>query len=231
MSTGTELSALFTVYMHNDASLTAANKLTYLNLGLKRIVRDAPSTFRQKEATITTADGTQEYSLASDFYLMSAMWLQSTGKKLTPMLTAEFIDNVERIPTIPEGPPEEYIIMGFDESQDTPAWRVRFDKTCDDIYSVEYWYNPMPSAITADVEPSISLMGFDELLLWASAMIALQPKDPAGHQIARGNYLENLKEWQTYRASRPDYTPVLRPASEEYYSGTKFPLTPHYPIG
>jgi hypothetical protein len=229
MSTGTELSALFSVYMHNDAALTAANKLTYLNLGLKRILRDAPSTFRLKEATITTADGTQEYSLASDFYLMAAMWLQSTGRKLSPMLAGEFIDTVERMPTIPEGPPEEYIIMGYDESQDTPAWRVRFDKTCDAIYSVEYWYNPVPTAITADATPAISSMGFDELLLWAAVMIALQPKDPDGHQIARGNYLENLAEWKAYRTSRPDYVPVLRPASEEYATSTRFPLTPHYP--
>lgn len=228
MSTGTELSTLLTTYLHNDVSLTAASKLIYLNLGLKKIVRDAPLTFRKKEATLTltTALG-REYSLASDFYLMLAVWYSETGTKLQPTLTAEWIEGVERMTTIASGPPEEYIVLGYDESQDTPAWRVKFDKTPDDEYEITYWYTPMPSAITADATPAISSMGFDEMLLWASASIALQPKDPQGHQIAHQNYRDNLKQWFEYRAMSPDYTPILRPGSENYKSA--FPLPPNFP--
>jgi hypothetical protein len=232
MSTGTELAALLTTYLHNDVSFTTANKLTYLNLGLKRIVRDSPLTFRKKEATLSlTAVAGREYSLASDFYVMLAIWHQTTGNKLSPCLTSEFIEGVERLPTIPSGPPLEYTILGFDESVETPAWRIRFDKTPDASYTVTYWYTPMPTAISADVTPGISTMGFDELLLWAAAMIALQPKDPDGHMTAKQNYGENLAAWDSYRAMGPDYTPMLRPASEDYSSKSQFPLGPNFPGG
>ena len=227
MSTGTELSTLLTTYLHNDVALTAANKLTYLNLGLKKIVRDAPMTFRRKEGTLTLNTSDREYSLATDFYIMLGIWHQANGKKLQPTLTAEWIEGIERQVTIASGPPEEYIVLGYDESQDTPAWRIKFDKTPDSAYTITYWYTPMPAAITADATPAISSMGFDEMLLWASATIALQPKDPQGHQIAFQNYRDNLRQWFEYRAMSPDYTPMLRPASQDDRS--MFPLPPNYP--
>lgn len=230
MSTGTELSALLTTYLHNDASFTAANKLTYLNLGLQRIMRDAPDCLMKKQAELSlSAAAGRDYSLASDFYQMSAVWLQTTGVKLTPLLTSEFIDTVERLPTTPTGPPEEYIILGFDESQETPAWRIRFDKTPDDDYTVTYWYRQAWKAITADATPGLSTMGYDELLLWAATMIALQPKDPEGYMTAKQSYAENLVKYQTANPMGPDYTPVLRPASYEY-GPRGLRLDEHFPI-
>jgi len=227
MSTGTELSTLLTTYLHNDVSLTAATKLIYLNLGLKKIVKDAPLTFRKKEGTLTLTTAGREYSLESDFYVMLGMWHQASGRKLQPTLAAEWIEDIERQVTIASGPPQEYIILGFDDSQDTPAWRVKFDKTPDSTYTVKYWYTPMPAAITAGATPAISSMGFDEMLLWASATIALQPKDPQGHLVAFQNYQNNLKQWFEYRSMGPDYTPILRPASEDFKSS--FPLPSNYP--
>lgn len=224
MSTGTELSTLLTTYLHNDVSLTAATKLIYLNLGLKKILRDAPLTFYKKEETLNlTAVAGREYDLESDFYLMVAMWETTTGRKLAPTLTAEWIEGIERLTTVPSGPPEQYIILGFDESETAPAWRIRFDKTPDDSYTVTYWYIPMPEAITADATPAISSMGFDELLLWSSTCVALQPKDPQGHQIAYQNYRDNLSKWFEYRAMSPDYTPRLRSWDDEYRPGLRLP--------
>ena len=229
MSTGTELSALLATNLHNDASFTAANKLTYLNLAVKRIMRDAPERFRKKEASLAITAAAREYSLATDFFMISSIWLQTTGHKLTPMLPGEFVDQVERIPTTPTGSPEEYIILGFDESQDTPAYRIRFDKTPDGNYTLTYWYYPMPAAITADATPALSTMGYDEMIVAAATMIALQPKDPEGSAIAKQAYLEILREFRAFNPMGPDYTPVQRPNSFEY--GKPGPALPsNYPV-
>lgn len=198
MSTGTELSALLKTFIHSDADFSAADLLLYLNLGQKRIIRDAPSVLRKKQATLAITSDSREYSLASDFYQMVSLWIKTVGIKLSPMAPGEFIEYVERMPSIPSGYPEGYIILGYDESQETPAWRIRFDRTPDTDYTVYYWYHYFPATITADATPLLSSMGFDELLLWSSAMIALQPKDPEGHKSARTNYLANLSEFRAY---------------------------------
>ena len=214
MTTGTELSTLLTTYLHNDVSLSAADKLLYLNLGQKRIVRDAPTVLRKKSGTLSiSVAGDREYSLASDFYMMSAVWIKSVGIKLFPMGPSEFIDDVERMPTIASSYPTGYIILGYDESQDTPSWRIKFNKTPDTDYTVYYWYYYFPPVITAGSTPVISSIGYDELLLWASAMIALQPKDPEGFKIAYANYQANLESFSSYIPVSPDYTPVLREES------------------
>lgn len=211
MTTGTELSTLLTTYLHNDVSLSAADKLLYLNLGQKRIVRDAPTVLRKKSATLSiSVAGDREYSLASDFYMMSAVWIKSVGIKLFPIGPSEFIDDVERMPTIASSYPTGYIILGYDESQDTPAWRIRFNKTPDTDYTVYYWYYYFPPVITAGSTPVISSIGYDELLLWAAAMIALQPKDPEGFKLAAANYRMNLESFSSYIPVSPDYTPQLR---------------------
>jgi len=211
MTTGTELSTLLTTYLHNDVSLSAADKLLYLNLGQKRIVRDAPTVLRKKLASLSiSVAGDREYSLASDFYMMAGVWIKSVGIKLFPMGQSEFIDDVERMPTIASSHPTGYIILGYDESQDTPAWRIRFNKTPDGDYTVYYWYYYFPPVITAGSTPVISSIGYDELLLWASAMIALQPKDPEGFNLAAANYAANLQAFSSYIPVSPDYTPQLR---------------------
>ena len=224
--TGTQLSTLFTTYMHEDILLSTQNKLDYLTLGQERIVRDAPTILAKKEATITTVASTQEYSLASDFYKMHAIWLQANGWKLYPIPAAEFIETVERIPTIPSGPPTGYTILGYDTTIGTPAMRLRFNYNPDAAYSIEYWYHYMPAAITGSATPAISAMGFTELLLWAAVMIALQPKDPQGHAQAAANYERNLEQFMSYRPMAPDYTPTLRAGDG---ARTRFPLGPHYP--
>ena len=229
MTTGTALSALLDDYVHNDIRLTAANKLTYLTLGQQRIVRDSPTSIFVKQATIsvTVAIG-REYSLASDFHMMQAIWLQTQGWKLDPMGDAEFIETVERIPTIPSGPPRMYTILGFDESQGTPAFRIRFDYTPDASYTVTYWYYYMPGTLTGSATPALSAMGFDELLLWATAMIILQQKDPTGYASAVQQYQACLDTFKSYRPMGPDYTPLFRPQSNDYRPRVGW-LGPHFP--
>ena len=154
MFTGTELSALLLTYLRNDASLSAADKLTLLTLGQNRIIRDAPSVLRQKSGTLSlTIVAGREYSLASDFFMMTGVYLQEVGYKLEPMLFNEWLETVERLPSIPSGPPTRYTILGFDESQVTPRWRIRFKYIPDGSYTINYWYHQMPADITADATP------------------------------------------------------------------------------
>ena len=227
MSTGTELSTLLTTYLHNDVGISSADKLIYLNLGVKRILRDAPECFLKKEATLAIDSSKRTYSLATDFYMMYGVWLQAVGTKLQPVLAGEWIDTVERIVTIPSGPPLRYTILGFDESLQTPAWQIRIDKTPDANYTLNYWYFPVPVTITGSSTPGLSAMGFDELICWAAAMIALQPKDPEGHQLAKQNYVENLMAFREFRAMGPDYTPVFRLGFSE--GGSNLTLGDHFP--
>ena len=226
MTTGTNLAILLNSYLHNDISFSSTDRLTYLTLGQQRIVRDEPTKLATKEATITTAAGTREYSLATDFYMMQGIWLQANGWKLDPYLDAEFIETVERIPTIPSGPPTGYTVLGYDETIGTPAFRIRFNYNPDDIYAIKYWYYYMPAAVSS-ATPAISAMGFDELLLWAATMIALQPKDPEGSATAMQNYLLCLDAFRSYRPMGPDYHPTFRAKSQD--QRPRSPLGPHYP--
>lgn len=94
-------------------------------------------------------------------------------------------------------------------------YRIRFNYTPDDDYTVKAWYYYMPADVTADVVPVVSAIGFTECLLWAAAMIALQPKDPEGYATAAANYERAMQDFRAYRPAAPDYTPVLRPMSND----------------
>ena len=227
--TGTGLSSLLLTYLRNDASLSASDLLLLLNLGQKRIIRDAPYILRQKSGTLSLVNPTREYSLASDFYMMTGIYLQSTGKKIEAVLANEWLETVERLPTIPSGPPTQYTILGFDESQGSPAWRIIFNYIPSSDLTVTYWYRQMPSDITADSIPVISSMGFDELLLWASALVGLEPRDPAGANNARMFYAENLASFREYRPMAMDYKPTLR--SDYPIGGSTLRLPTEFPAG
>jgi hypothetical protein len=229
---GSQLSTLLTTYLHNDVSISAADKLLYLTLGQQRMVRDSPSTLSTKQTTLslTSGDTTREYSLPSDFYMMQAVWLPVMGYKLGPMLDAEFIDTVERLPVIPTGPPRDYCILGYDETLTPPRFRIRFNYTPNDDYTVYIWYYWMPADVTAVLTPVVCAMGFTECLLWAACSIALQPKDPEGYQQAEGNYQRLMEDFRAYRPMGADYTPILRPLTSETVGRRGPTLGPHFPV-
>ena len=230
---GSQLATLLNTYLHNDSTISLTDRLLYLTLGQQRMVADSPTTLSTKQDTLSLVSGdtAREYSLASNFYQMQAMWLPVMGYKLSPMIDAEFIDTTERLPVIPTGPPRDYIILGYDETLTPPRYRIRFNYTPNDNYTVYYWYYWMPADVTAVLTPVVSAIGFSECLLWAATMIALQPKDPSGYQQAAANYERCLDAYKTYRASGPDYMPILRPMSSDT-AGRRGPtLGPHFPVG
>lgn len=227
---GTELSALMDDYIHNDAGMTATRKLQYLTMGQQRIIHDLPFVIGTKEATLslTLALG-RTYSLASDFYMMESVFLPTTSVKMTPVLHSEMIDSIDRLASTPSGTPSEYTILGYDTTIATPACRIRFNYTPDASYTVYYWYKYMPAAITATAIPALSYLGFDELLVLAASMIALQPKDPQGYAYTKQCYEQEAERARQYRPMQADHTPVLR--SNWYdHTGSTLRLSDHFPV-
>ena len=109
-------------------------------------------------------------------------------------------------------------------------YRIRFNYTPNDNYTVKAWYYWMPADVTASETPVVSAIGFTECLLWGAAAIALQPKDPEGYAQALANYERCMQDFRAYRPSGADYTPVLRPISSDN-SGRRGPtLGPHFPV-
>lgn len=228
--TATQLRALLKANLHNDTTFTDPDDLnTFLTLGQARIVRDAPHVLGVKEASLSlTVAAGREYSLASDFYQMRAIWYQTSGYALEAVPFSRFIDEVERLPTIPSGPPQSYTITGYSVADS--AIKLRVDKTPAETMTVEYWYYWMPADISGATTPAISAIGFGELILWAGTMIARERNDPDGFIQAAGIYERILGEYQSYDPTRPDRASVVRnPALDMRGGGSTLRMPPEFP--
>jgi hypothetical protein len=216
--------------LHNDADLVDPDDYyLYLTLGQEMMVQDSPSTLGVKDGTLalTLALG-RKYSLATDFYQNRGMFLTTTNCSLNCIPVKQFMETVERLSTVPSGPPRGYCITGVDSA--TGLWQVAFDYIPDDSYTVKYWYYWMPPTLEDPAEiPPVSAIGFDTCLVWAATKMGLQGKDPSGYAMASQMYEKEMKQFKDFNPQGPDYTPVLQPSGSYVRSGSTLRLPPQFP--
>ena len=229
-TTATQLRALLKINLHNDQALTDPTDYdNFLTYGQEMIVRDSPGTLGTKEGTIATAAGTRIYSLATDFYQMRGVFFADNGYKLDCIPVNEFMETVERLPTIASAAPLGYCIVGYDEG--TPdAWRLKFDRNPDAIYAYKYWYYWMPAAISGTAVPAIAGIGFGRLLVAAATMIGSERNDSSSYQLAASIYEREIVAYRAFNAQSPDYRPVINPGGMDRRSGSTLRLGDHFPI-
>ena len=208
MLTGPQLLDFLQEILHQDTTFDSTDLYNFLSLGQRRIVHDAPWVLGAKSTTFNTVDGTQEYSLAADFYQMRSMWNTTTPCRIRPVRPSDWTDAVENETALVEGVPRWYYIRGWDVTAGT--WNVRLHYVPDGVYAVNYLYYWLPADVSATKNGPIAAAGFDELVLWAGAMIATQRNDPQGHVTAFNNYQRLLQEYKAHSAEGPDYIPCLR---------------------
>lgn len=232
--TTANMRAILKENLHNDATFTDPGDLDlFMTLGQRKIVQDSPHTLGTMEATITTDTTNREYSLASKFYQLRAMWHQANGQVIDIIPFEQFMETVEILSSIPSRAPLAACVVGFDSDSASPTqlWRVRFDATPDAVYSIEYWYYFMPQDISTTIISPIARIGFEELLIWASTASALFRNDPEGYATAEGHYQRLLPAYRAFRSDGPARHMVQRPR-ELGWARSRLPLDPsHYNNG
>jgi hypothetical protein len=213
-------------HLHNDSQFTSTLVYQYLNQAQRRIVKDCPWGLGVKQGTITTASGTREYSLPADFYQLVSMWETTNSRRLAGMSRSRWVDFVEARSTIPEGVPCAYCLFGWDAT--TGRRRVRLYPTPGGIYTVKVFYYWYPDDISESNDGPFLTEGWDELLLWATLMIAREHIDVRGHDQALRNYRNRLIEYRNHRPESPDYEAGLRDQGGGR-QGSSLRLSDHFP--
>jgi len=223
-----EIRNLLRQNLHKDTGFSDPGDLNILlNLGKERIVQDSPDTLGVKTQSITTVASQQENDLASDFWQARGVWDATSGTHLGSYMDSEWITNVERLPTIPEGPPLYYNITVFDAA--TAIWKIRWNPTPDDIRTIKVFYWWVPATITGSGTALHCSLGFSELLLWAATLIGRSRNDPEGAQEAERQYKELLVEYKAYNPQGPDSNSILQSHMATDGGGSTLRLPPQYP--
>ena len=223
------LRTLLKANLHNDQTYSDPGDLnTFLTLGQRQIVHDAPWVLGTKEGTLSVVASTRSYELAADFYQMRSMFYATNGIHLEPIMVNEFVELVERLPTIPSGAPRGYCVTGYDVTN--AGWMVSFDYIPDASYTYKYWYYWMPADISGTATPPVSAIGFDELLLWAATMLARERNDPDGAVSASAFYERHLAEYKKFQVQGPDYAAVSRADFGVRAGGSTLKLPSTYPV-
>lgn len=226
--THAQLRSLLKANLHKDTGYSDPDDLnTFLTLGQERIISDSPHTLGVKTDTITSANGTQEYDLAADFYQIIKMWDATNSRQVHPWTPQEWIQNVESLESIPAGIPRRYCITEFSESSN--LWKVRFYPTPGGTYSLKNFYNWQPSAIASTGTPAICRIGFSGLLISAASFIALQRNDPSGSKGWLEQYLIELREYKTYNPQKPDDSSMLATQAYGGRGGSTLRLPEEFP--
>jgi hypothetical protein len=214
--------------LHGDAGLTDPDDYnTFLTLGQEMMVQDSPSSLGVKEGSLNITSAARKYALASDFYQMRGVFNPTVGWSLDPIPQKEFIETVERLASIPSGPPRGYSVIGIDGT--TGFWQISFDYTPDQNYTLKYWYYWVPAAITGTAVPPVSAAGFDTCLVWAATKVGLQGKDPSGYALALEMYENEMKQFRNFDAQGPDRDIVLSPSEGYVRAGSTLRLPPQFP--
>lgn len=227
--THAQLRSLLKANLHKDTGFTDPDDLdTFLTLGQERIIKDSPQTLGVKTDSITSADGTQGYSLAADFFQSIKMWDSTNSQQIHPWSKQQWVQNVESLASIPVGIPRRYCITHFDEA--TNLWAVRFYPTPGGTYTLKNFYNWMPGAISSSGTPAVCRIGFSSLLLSASTFIALQRNDPKGAAGWFEQYLIELREYKTYNPQKPDDSSMLASHMGSGRGGSSLRLPEEFPV-
>lgn len=225
--TATQLRALLKANLHNDSTYSDPDDLnTFLTLGQERIVKDCPQLLGRKYSTITTTTSTREFALATDVYQVYAVWNQTDGFKLTFVPQQDFIETVERLPTIGSGPATEYTILGWVAADS--VMKLVLNLTPSAAGTLKYWYWWMPAAISGSSTPALSSLGWSELLLNAASMIALGRNDPDASSFFEKKYDKLMEAARAWHPAAPDYAPALDPIERAPF-GQTLRLPPSYP--
>lgn len=117
----------------------------------RRIYGKSNWAFLKATGTITTVDGTQDYSLASDYdYGSMYSVYDSTNKKALFMVTPESHDYIDPGSTT-EGTPDYYFFWGVDASN---VQEISFYPIPGDEYTIKYRYtkDPTPTDIETNTD-------------------------------------------------------------------------------
>ena len=228
--TNANLRSLLKENIHKDTGFSEPTDLdSFLTLGQERIVTDSPHTLGVKTDTITSVDGTQEYSLDSTFYQIVKMWDTTNGRRIYAWTHSEWATYVESLSSIPTGIPHHYSVIFFDEAQSTPIWRVRFFPTPGGAYTIKNFYHWMPAAISGSGTPSICRIGFSELLLSGATMIALERNDPRGAKAWQDRYDRRMVKYMSYNPQKPDETSQFHSQMGLHRGGSTLDLPDEFP--
>jgi len=226
--TNDQIRALLKQNLHKDTGFTDPGDLnTLLDLGKERIVHDSPATLGVKTQTITTTNAQQEDNLASDFFKIRGVWESAQGQQLQSVPHSEWVMLVERLSTIPSGPPTHYTISVYDASG--TLWKIRWNPTPDSALTIKVFYWWMPATITGSGTSLHCSLGFSELLLWAATLIGRSRNDPDGAVEAERHYNELMVEYKHYDPMGPDGTSRLRSHMAPSGGGSTLRLPPSYP--
>jgi hypothetical protein len=165
-----------------DAATTSGQKYGSVlarqlgNIGYGEIVREAKCS-GTTEGTITTVSGTREYSLASAYSSIVAVYYEDTAgnrTKLDPMFEQTQIDYT--------GYPVRYYLK---------ANKIGFDPEPNDAYTVKYVYNAKPTAdLTGTDTPSLLPTDFHHVLAY---FITYQ-----FFKIDKGDDTGGLNKWRNF---------------------------------
>lgn len=197
--------------LHNDAALTDPTDFNiYLTLGQNRIVRDCPAGLGVKSATLSLTAASRSYALASDVYQVVRVNIPSQNCWLEYVPPGRWIEEIEGQNVIGSGTPQQYTISGVRLDDATPVLELIVDLVPDTL-TAYYWYYWMPAAATGTTVLPHCAAGFDNLVLAAAAMIALEDKNPDEFLVAVQNYERELKAFRDYTAFRPGWRPRMGP--------------------
>lgn len=210
--------------LHNDAAYTDPTDFNiYLTLGQQRIVRDWPAGLGVKSATLSLTGAARSYALASDVYQILRVNIPSQNRVLEYCPMGRWLEEVEQQNVIGSGTPRMYTISGVRLDDATPTQEMIFDLLPDTL-TCYYWYYWMPIAISGTTVPPHSAAGFDNLLLAAATMMALQEKNPDGTGMAAQLYEAELAAFRRYSPASPGWRPRMGPREMYEHEGSTLEL-------
>lgn len=179
-----------------DQSGTAGTELIrYLNMAYKDLYAQivlSKEFYFTTSSTISVVGGTDTYSLPSDFYKLDGVDLQldSSGRYLT-LRPFQFLERNKfrsgfNVPLAPYGQVFRYLIAGSS---------IRFLPLPSQNATIQLWYTPEPTTITAFATTLSLPIGGDEYmsLYVACAMLAKEESDTSQLNFKRMEVLEQLK--------------------------------------
>lgn len=117
----------------------------------------------------TTGDGTETYSMPSDFDKPLRVYDLTNEKQLTPITEEEYFDsNISAIADADEGKPDKYRIFGVSSR----LKQMKLGKIPDDAYSVRVLYKKVPAGMSANDD--YAFIDADRYLIFDSYGYALK---------------------------------------------------------
>jgi hypothetical protein len=210
----------------DDSQETTDSVRKLLATALWDIYSRAKWKFAKQTGTITTADGTETYTLASD-YNFGGLYdvTNTTSKNIIRQYGVRTHDS--NLPaTEASGSPYLYRLWGTDEG----IQQIQLYPIPDGVYTVTYRYYRKPTVVDLETdtsndgeEPDLPLTYRDLLVLYC--LVELYKKDESAlMNVTNAQYEGRLNQMKMEFSQEPDEFHTR--GSEDYITGNNFPTVP-----